>query len=88
MNYYDDENKIIHNFQLVAHKSVGFINENDSIVNVFLSIHDEDKWEKWNDNSSKSAPHLKFNLSVFVVGIDNDKSFYYYKQEQKNLIYI
>ena len=87
MNYFDKENKIIEWFQNVEPSSVYFPIETNELVSVFESIHDEEKWKCWINNSRKSDPPPDFycnelRLMMDVMRVDDHA----YKNKKGKLI--
>lgn len=76
MNRFNDENKIISDFQNVEDSSVLFVVESENAEKVYHSIHSLELWKKWVDSSDKDAPPPDFysdklRLMVDVMRIDD-----------------
>ena len=56
MNRFDDEDKIISQFQRVNDNEVMFATQSETIEAVYLSIHTEALWNNWINSSGKSDP--------------------------------
>lgn len=76
MNYYDDERKIIKDFQLIGNFGVYFPPQSQGAVNVFRSVCDTRKWMNWTYNAGKSDPPPDFfsdeyKLMMEVMRVDD-----------------
>ena len=56
MNRFDDEDKIISQFQEVNDNEVMFATQSETIESVYLSIHTKALWSNWINSSGKSDP--------------------------------
>ena len=54
MNRFDDEDKIISQFQEVNDNEVMFATQSETIEAVYSSIHTEALWKNWINSSGKS----------------------------------
>ena len=70
MNYFDDEKEIIEWFQDVERSSVCFLTENKDVVELFESIHNEDKWRLWTNSCGKSDPPPDFYCDELKLMMD------------------
>lgn len=70
MNFFDDENKIIEWLQDVECSSVCFPIENDELVEIFESIHNEEQWKLWKNSSGKSDPPPDFYCDKLKLMMD------------------
>lgn len=77
MNYFDDENKIIEDFQCLSDReSTLLMSDNDELKLIYKSIVDKDNWKKWIDSSAKDAPPPDFfndelKLMMEVMRVDD-----------------
>lgn len=62
MNRFDDEDKIISQFQEVNDNEVMFATQSEMIEAVYSSIHTEALWKNWINSSSKSDPPPDYYL--------------------------
>lgn len=63
MNRFDDENKIILDFQNVEDKEVLFVTQSPAAEYVYRSIHIKSLWDKWINSSGKSDPPPDYYLA-------------------------
>lgn len=70
MNFFDDENKIIEWLQDVECSSVCFPIENDELVEIFESIHNEEQWKLWKNSSGNSDPPPDFYCDKLKLMMD------------------
>lgn len=56
MNRFDNEDKIISQFQEVNDNEVMFATQSETIEAVYSSIHTEALWKNWINSSGKSDP--------------------------------
>ena len=76
MNYFDDENNIIHEFHRVPDDKVYFPNLNDEIEELYISIHDYKPWKKWIYSAGKNDPPPDYynddlHLMMDVMRVDD-----------------
>lgn len=76
MNRFDDEDKIISQFQRVNDNEVMFATQSETIKAVYLSIHKETLWNNWINSSGKSDPppdyySPKDELMMDVMRVDD-----------------
>lgn len=76
MNRFDDEDKIISQFQRVNDNEVMFATQSETIEAVYLSIHTEALWNNWINSSGKSDPppdyySPKDELMMDVMRVDD-----------------
>lgn len=76
MNRFDDEDKIISQFQRVNDNEVMFATQSETIEAVYLSIHTEALWNNWINSSGKSDPppdyySPKDKLMMDVMRVDD-----------------
>lgn len=76
MNRFDDEDKIISQFQRVDDNEVMFATQSETIEAVYLSIHTEALWNNWINSSGKSDPppdyySPKDELMMDVMRVDD-----------------
>ena len=77
MNYFDKEERIIEWFQTtVDTEEVCFPFESDETIRIFESIHNENNWDNWKNNSNKNAPPPdfysdKYRLMMEVMRVDD-----------------
>lgn len=76
MNRFDDEDKIISQFQSVNDNEVMFATQSETIEAVYLSIHTEALWNNWINSSGKSDPppdyySPKDELMMDVMRVDD-----------------
>ncbi|MDE6019460.1 MAG: hypothetical protein K2H01_00470 [Ruminococcus sp.] len=62
MNRFDDENKIISDFQNVKDGEVLFVTQSSISEDVYHSIHTKTLWDKWINSSGKSDPPPDYYL--------------------------
>ena len=62
MNRFDDEDKIISQFQEVNDNEVMFATQSETIEAVYSSIHTEALWKNWINSSGKSDPPPDYYL--------------------------
>ena len=55
MNRFDDEDKIISQFQEVNDNEVMFAAQSETIEDVYISIHTEALWNNWKNSSGMWA---------------------------------
>lgn len=70
MNRYDDENKIVEDFQQIKDGSVFFAIESDEAEAVYQSIHMKDVWVNWVNSSGKSDSPPDFYLKTEKLMMD------------------
>ncbi len=76
MNFYDDERKIIENFQLIDNREVCFSHRSFDVFSVFKTIHKPKKWANWTYNAGKADPppdffSEKYHLMMEVMRVDD-----------------
>ena len=70
MNRFDDENKIISDFQRVADGEVMFVTQSEEAEKVYRSIHTKTSWSKWINSSGKSDPPPDYYSSAEKLMMD------------------
>ena len=58
MNRFDNEDKIISQFQEVNDNEVMFATQSETIESVYLSIHTKALWSNWINSSGNLTRHL------------------------------
>lgn len=76
MNFFDNEQRIIENFQFVLAQEVFFPLQTEDAISVFDAIHNKDSWQYWKNNSGKADPppdffSEKFNMMMEVMRVDD-----------------
>ena len=76
MNFYDDEQMIIEDFQLVLNSEVCFPYASREAVEVFKSVRNTKKWAHWTYNAGKADPppdffSEKYQLMMEVMRVDD-----------------
>ena len=76
MNRFDNEDKIISQFQEVNDNEVMFATQSETIEAVYSSIHTEALWKNWINSSDKSDPppdyySPKDELMMDVMRVDD-----------------
>lgn len=70
MNRFDDEKRIIMDFQDVEDNTVFFVVKSEEAEGVYQSIHSLDLWEKWTNSSGKSDPPPDFYSDEYKLMMD------------------
>lgn len=70
MNRFDDENRIISDFQQVEDNSVFFVVESKEAENIYQQIHSTELWKNWTNSSGKSDPPPDFYADKYTLMMD------------------
>lgn len=65
MYYLDSEKLIIEDFQLVEEEVICLFDENEEVIQVLESIHNQDKWKLWTESAGKSDPPPDFYSDAY-----------------------
>lgn len=76
MNYFDDEARVIEHFQTVKTENVYLMSNTVETEDIFLSIFEKERWDKWIDTSGKKDPPPDFynpecKLMMDVMRVDD-----------------
>lgn len=65
MYYLDSEKSIIEDFQSVEEETICLLNENEEVIQMLESIHNQDKWKLWTESAGKSDPPPDFYSDAY-----------------------